>query len=97
MERKLGEKLRLTSHKHPFLKTVNECVYDIPLISSLKQLLSDEFIFDEVCDIFDVLFLNNWLRFSKDIQEMMVYLVIIVMVKVLLCILSFHVNHMHYN
>lgn len=56
MERKLGEKLRLTSHKHLFLKTVNECVYDIPLISSLKQLLSDEFILDEVCDIFDVLF-----------------------------------------
>lgn len=56
MERKLGEKLRLTSHKHPFLKTVNECIYDIPLMLSLKQLLSDELILDEVCDIFDVLF-----------------------------------------
>ena len=56
MERKLGEKLCLTSHKHPFLKTVNECIYDIPLMLSLKQLLSDELILDEVCDIFDVLF-----------------------------------------
>ena len=28
---------------------VYDCVYDVPLLSSLEQLLSDSFILDEVC------------------------------------------------
>ena len=43
MERKLGEE-QLASGK-----AIKDFVYKIPLILSLKQLLSDQFIFDEVC------------------------------------------------
>ena len=32
----------------PFYRTVWDYVYDIPLIESLKQLLSDKFILEEV-------------------------------------------------
>ena len=43
VERKLGEQ-QLASGK-----TMQDFVYEIPLISSLKELLSDQFLLDEVC------------------------------------------------
>ena len=43
MKRELG-KQQLASGK-----TIQDFVYKIPLILSLKQLLSDQFILDEVC------------------------------------------------
>ena len=49
MERKLGRRVVTTIKKsRPFYRTVWDYVYDIPLIESLKQLLSDKFILEEV-------------------------------------------------
>ena len=43
-----------TKNSRPFFKTVWDHVYDIPLISSLNQLLSNDFVLQEVCSV-DVL------------------------------------------
>ena len=49
MERKLGRRVVTTIKKsRPFYCTVWDYVYDIPLIESLKQFLSDKFILEEV-------------------------------------------------
>lgn len=40
-----------TKNSRPFFKTVWDHVYDIPLISSLNQLLSNDFVLQEVCSV----------------------------------------------
>ena len=48
-ERKLGRRIVTTTKKsRPYFKHVWDHVYDVPLLSSLQQLLSDKFILDEV-------------------------------------------------
>ena len=49
MERKLGRRvITSTKNSRPFYKTIWDYVYDIPLIQSLQQLLSDSMILGEV-------------------------------------------------
>lgn len=49
MERKFGCKvITITKNYCPFYKTTCDYVYDIRLLSSLEQLLSDNFILQEV-------------------------------------------------
>lgn len=52
MERIVGERMRLASRsRRPYLKKFPDAVYDVPLLSSLRQLLSDRFIIEEVSHI----------------------------------------------
>lgn len=49
VERKLGRRMVTTMRNaRPLQKAVWDFVYDIPLIESLQQLLSDSFILEEV-------------------------------------------------
>ena len=49
MERKLGQSSqRFMKGNDSYIKLTWDLVYDVPLISSLQQLLSDEYILDEV-------------------------------------------------
>lgn len=49
-ERKLGHRvITTTRNSRPFYQTVWDYVYDIPLVQSLQQFLSDSFILGEVC------------------------------------------------
>ena len=49
IERKLGHRMvTTTKNMRPYFKTVWDHVYDIPLLSSLQQLLSDKFVLQEV-------------------------------------------------
>ena len=41
-------------------KTIKDFVYEVPLILSLKQLLSDQFILDEVIYVCKCNFINNY-------------------------------------
>ena len=41
--------MKLTRHKkHPYLKRIRDFVYEVPLLLSLKQLLTNQIIVDEV-------------------------------------------------
>ena len=49
MERKLGQTTeRIVKQNNSIIKLTWDLVYDIPLLSSLRQLLSDEHILNEV-------------------------------------------------
>ena len=49
MERNLGDRVvSVTRRGRRRFQRVWDCVYDVPLLSSLKQLLSDPFVLDEV-------------------------------------------------
>ena len=49
MERKLGQSSqRFMKGNDSYIKLTWDLVYDVPLISSLQQLLSDEHVLDEV-------------------------------------------------
>lgn len=49
VERKLGHRvITTTRNSRPFFRTIWDYVYDIPLLQSLQQLLSDCFILKEV-------------------------------------------------
>ena len=49
MKRKIGQRVvRLAKNSKACFKQLCDYVYEIPLLSSLKQLLSDPFILDEV-------------------------------------------------
>lgn len=50
VERRLGHRvITTTRNSRPFFRTIWDYVYDIPLLQSLQQLLSDSFILKEVC------------------------------------------------
>ena len=52
METELGSRvITTTKNSRPFFKTVWDHVYDVPLISSLNQLLSNDFVLQEVCSV----------------------------------------------
>ena len=49
VERKLGRRMITTiKNSRPFYKAVWDAVYEVPLLQSLQQLLSDSFILGEV-------------------------------------------------
>ena len=49
LERKLGQRLNLAHRvSRPYLKVVHDCVCEVPLLQSLKQLLKQPLVFEEV-------------------------------------------------
>lgn len=49
LERKLGQRLSLAHQvSRPYLKVVHDCVCEVPLLQSLRQLLKQPLIFEEV-------------------------------------------------
>ena len=48
LEIKLGDTLTLTGNSKPHLKRIGEYIYTIPLLESLKMLLKDPVIMEEV-------------------------------------------------
>ena len=65
MERKLGSRIvRVTRKGRYFFKRAWDYVYDVPLLLSLQQLLSDDSVLEQVCLLLVLVCLGNCLVFN---------------------------------